>query len=52
MAKREELPGDLKALCSHCRAGKLFAVQAWIREGKTLSSSSGKFHDFTAADGD
>jgi hypothetical protein len=43
MAKREELPDDLKELCSLCRAGKLFAVQARIREGKTLSSPSGNF---------
>jgi hypothetical protein len=34
MSKRDKLPDDLKELCGLCRAGKLFAVQRWIREGK------------------
>jgi hypothetical protein len=43
MAKREKLPDDLKELCSLCRAGKLFAVQTWIRGGKRYRLPPGKF---------
>jgi hypothetical protein len=43
MAKREKLPDDLKELCSLCRAGKLFAVQAWIRDGRRYRLPPGNF---------
>lgn len=43
MPKREKLPDDLKELCSLCRAGKLFAVQAWICEGKRYRLPPGNF---------
>jgi hypothetical protein len=43
MAKREKLPDDLKELCSPCRTGKLFEVQAWIREGKRYRLPPGNF---------
>ena len=43
MPKREKLPDDLKELCSLCRAGKLFAVQQWIREGRRYRVPPGNF---------
>jgi hypothetical protein len=43
MPKREKLPDDLKELCSLCRAGKLFAVQQWIREGRPYRMPPGDF---------
>ena len=43
MPKREKLPDDLKELCSLCRAGKLFAVQQWIRDGRRYGMPSGNF---------
>ena len=43
MPKREKLPDDLKELCSLCRAGKLFAVQQWIRDGRAYRMPPGNF---------
>jgi hypothetical protein len=43
MPKREKLPDDLKELCSLCRAGKLFAVQQWIRGGRPHRMPPGNF---------
>jgi hypothetical protein len=43
MSKREKLPDDLKELCSLCRAGKLFAVQQWIRDGRPYRMPPGNF---------
>lgn len=43
MPKREKLPDDLKELCSLCRAGKLFAVQQWIRDGRPYRMPPGNF---------
>jgi hypothetical protein len=43
MAKREKLPDDLKELCSLCRAGKLFAVQQWIRDDRPCRMPPGNF---------
>ena len=43
MPKREKLPDDLKELCSLCRAGKLFAVQQWIRDGRRYRMPPGNF---------
>ena len=43
MPKREKLPDDLKEFCVLCRAGKLFAVQRWIREGKRCRMPAGNF---------
>src|SRR5437899_2154272 len=43
MPRREALPDDLKELCSLCRAGKLFAVQEWIRAGKRHQLPEGNF---------
>jgi hypothetical protein len=43
MPKREKLPDDLKELCSLCRAGKLFAVQQWIRDGRPYRMPAGNF---------
>jgi hypothetical protein len=43
MPKRERLPDDLKELCSLCRAGKLFAVQQWIRDGRPHRMPPGNF---------
>ena len=43
MPKREKLPDDLKELCSLCRAGKLFAVQRWIRDGRPYRMPPGNF---------
>jgi ankyrin repeat protein len=41
--KREKLPDDLKEFCALCRAGKLFAVQKWIREGRFCRMPIGNF---------
>jgi hypothetical protein len=43
MAKRKKLPDDLKELCCQCRAGKLFAVQQWIRDGRPCRMPAGNF---------
>ncbi|PYJ21923.1 MAG: hypothetical protein DME99_06755 [Verrucomicrobia bacterium] len=43
MPKREKLPDDLKELCLLCRAGKLFAVQQWIRDSRRLRTPAGNF---------
>jgi hypothetical protein len=43
MAKRDKLPDDLKELCSLCRAGKLFAVEQWIRDGRRHRIPPGNF---------
>src|SRR5947209_1805894 len=43
MPRREALPDDLKELCSLCRAGKLFAVQEWIRAGRRYRLPEGHF---------
>src|SRR4051812_19302221 len=43
MPRREKLPDDLKELCSLCRAGKLFAVQEWIRAGRPHRMPAGNF---------
>lgn len=43
MPKREKLPDDLKELCALCRAGKLFAVQQWIRAGRRYRMPPGNF---------
>lgn len=43
MPKREKLPDDLKELCALCRAGKLFAVQEWIRERRPSRMPPGNF---------
>src|SRR5215471_11667174 len=43
MSKREKLPDDLKELCGLCRAGKLFAVEQWIREGRASRMPTGNF---------
>jgi hypothetical protein len=43
MSKREKLPDDLKELCSLCRAGKLFAVQQWFRDGRPYRMPPGNF---------
>jgi ankyrin repeat protein len=43
MSKREKLPDDLKELCALCRAGKLFAVQEWIRERPPSRMPLGNF---------
>ena len=43
MPKRQKLPDDLKELCSLCRAGKLFAVQQWIRDGRPHRMPEGNF---------
>src|SRR5437016_4230075 len=43
MPRREALPEDLRQLCSLCRAGKLFAVQDWIRAGQRFRPPEGHF---------
>ena len=43
MGKRERLPDDLKEFCDLCRAGKLFAVQQWIRDGRGCRMPAGNF---------
>jgi hypothetical protein len=43
MSKREKLPDDLKEFCGLCRAGKLFAVEQWIREGWPCRMPAGNF---------
>jgi hypothetical protein len=43
MPRRAALPDDLKELCSLCRAGKLFAVQEWIRIGRRHRLPDGHF---------
>jgi hypothetical protein len=43
MAKRDKLPDDLKEFCGLCRAGKLFAVQQWIRDGRPCRMPAGNF---------
>jgi hypothetical protein len=43
MPKREKLPDDLKELCSLCRAGKLFALRQWIRDGRRYRMPQGNF---------
>jgi hypothetical protein len=43
MPRREALPDDLKKLCSLCRAGKLFAVQEWIKTGRRFQMPAGNF---------
>src|SRR5437660_522536 len=40
---RDKLPDDLKELCALCRSGKLFAVQKWIREGRSCRMPPGSF---------
>jgi Ankyrin repeats (3 copies) len=41
--RRQRLPDDLKQLCLLCRAGKLFAVQEWIRTGRRHQLPQGHF---------
>ena len=43
MPRREALPEDLRQLCSLCRAGKLFAVQDWIKAGRRFRLPNGHF---------
>jgi hypothetical protein len=43
MPRRQALPDDLKELCALCRAGKLFAVQEWIRIGRRYRLPEGHF---------
>lgn len=43
MPRREALPDDLKELCLLCRAGKLFAVQEWIKSGRRYRLPEGHF---------
>lgn len=43
MPRREALPEDLRELCSLCRAGKLFAVQDWIKAGRRFRLPDGHF---------
>jgi hypothetical protein len=43
MSRREALPDDLKELCALCRAGKLFAVQEWIKSGRRYQMPVGNF---------
>jgi hypothetical protein len=43
MPRREGLPDDLRELCSLCRAGKLFAVQDWIKTGRRFRLPDGHF---------
>jgi len=43
MPRREALPDDLKELSSLCGAGKLFAVQEWIRIGRRYRLPDGHF---------
>ena len=40
---RDPLPDDLKELVALCRTGNLFAVQAWINEGKRYLAPEGNF---------
>jgi hypothetical protein len=44
MPRREPLPEDLKELIGLCRAGKLFAVQDWIKSGKRFRNPPGNFN--------
>jgi hypothetical protein len=43
MPRREALPDDMKELCSLCRAGKVFAVQEWIKSGRRYQMPAGNF---------
>jgi len=43
MPRRQALPEDLRQLCSLCRAGKLFAVQDWIKAGQRFRLPDGHF---------
>jgi hypothetical protein len=43
VARRETLPDDLKELVALCRAGKLFAVQEWIKQGRRYQLPPGTF---------
>jgi len=43
MPRRQALPDDLTELCALCSAGKLFAVQEWIRTGRRYWLAEGHF---------
>jgi hypothetical protein len=43
MPRQQTLPDELKELCALCRAGKLFAVQEWIRTGRPYRLPEGHF---------
>lgn len=43
MPRREKLPDDLNELATLCRAGKLFAVQDWIKQGRRYQVPPGNF---------
>src|SRR4051794_18474576 len=43
MPRRIALPDDLKELWELCRAGKLFAVQEWIKSGRRSRVPEGNF---------
>jgi len=40
---RDPIPDDLKEFVALCRAGKLFAVQQWIADGKRFRMPEGNF---------